>query len=607
MKWSKFWFSAFAITILTKVLAFHTYADILSNAFILTLAVLGGVALFFALLLLLPGRWHLPLLLAGNAVISFVLFSNTVYFSYFLTIIPKESLFQLGEAQGVGESITELIKAQYFWYFADLGFWLAGWFVTSKKAPLPSLLRSRKQKQAGIFLLLGLILYGAAFIQLSGKNELGKSVYLQLGVVNYHLIDLLGMNEALPTMSDLEVQSQLADYRSQIPMRDERLFHGVSKNMNLLMIQLESFQANMLNLKIDGVEVTPNLNKLARSSLYFPNFFQENGLGNTADAEFIMNTSIFPTTGGAVYKLHSDVTFLTLAKQLKKNGYHTFAFHGYDKTFYSRHQVLPKLGFDKYYSESELNNEQVYGMGISDESVYQQMLPVLEQHEPFYSMVMTLTSHHPFYAPPSGFQFEKDFAESLVGRYLNAIRYTDKAVGKLMELLQNSGLSDRTVVVFYGDHRGVTMDDKAKMSELLGKEYDDLEMYGVPLIIHVPNQAVKGEFDLVGGTKDIYPTLANLMDLELPPFAMGRDLINAKQGFVAYRAYLPQGSFITDELFFKMSNDYRFVNGTCRDFKTGEKLELEACREKYDLARELFTITDYIFSGDPMKRMEEFH
>ena len=56
---------------------------------------------------------------------------------------------------------------------------------------------------------------------------------------------------------------------------------------------MESFQEFLVDLKIDGKEITPNINKLARESQYFPNFYQNVGQGNTSDAEFVVNTSFY--------------------------------------------------------------------------------------------------------------------------------------------------------------------------------------------------------------------------------------------------------------------------------------------------------------------------
>lgn len=72
------------------------------------------------------------------------------------------------------------------------------------------------------------------------------------------------------------------------------------------MIQLESFQNFLLGLKIDGQEITPNLNRLMEESLYFTNFYQMVGQGNTSDAEFVVNSSFYIPPQGAATMSYID-------------------------------------------------------------------------------------------------------------------------------------------------------------------------------------------------------------------------------------------------------------------------------------------------------------
>lgn len=72
---------------------------------------------------------------------------------------------------------------------------------------------------------------------------------------------------------------------------------------------MESFQNFLINLKIDGQEITPNMNKLAASSFYFPRFYQQVGQGNTSDAEFIVNTSFYVPPDGPATQMYALKSF----------------------------------------------------------------------------------------------------------------------------------------------------------------------------------------------------------------------------------------------------------------------------------------------------------
>ena len=62
----------------------------------------------------------------------------------------------------------------------------------------------------------------------------------------------------------------------------------------------------IINKTINGQEITPNLNQLAKEGLYFNNYYTQIGPGNTADAEFSTMDSLYP--------LPDDVVFIDYAK-----------------------------------------------------------------------------------------------------------------------------------------------------------------------------------------------------------------------------------------------------------------------------------------------------
>jgi len=64
---------------------------------------------------------------------------------------------------------------------------------------------------------------------------------------------------------------------------------------------MEALQHFVINSKMNGREITPNLNKLVKESLYFDNIYVQVAGGNTSDAEFMTNTSLYPAKEGAAY------------------------------------------------------------------------------------------------------------------------------------------------------------------------------------------------------------------------------------------------------------------------------------------------------------------
>jgi iduronate 2-sulfatase len=131
-------------------------------------------------------------------------------------------------------------------------------------------------------------------------------------------------------------------------------------------------------------------------------------------------------------------------------------------------------------------------------------------------------------APPPGFpelSVPRRNADLFIGRdatpeqaremtraYWASTSFMDAQVGRVLDALERLGLSDNTVVVFWGDH-GYHLGEKGKWS----KAYSLFEVgTRVPLVVAVPGgraQATARHVELL----DLYPTLADLCGLPRPP------------------------------------------------------------------------------------------
>lgn len=96
----------------------------------------------------------------------------------------------------------------------------------------------------------------------------------------------------------------------------------------LILVQMESFHNLLIDLKMDGQEITPNLNQLIKNNTYFPHFYSNAGQGTTSDAEIVVNTSFYvPKNEPATSSKYMDKQLPSLPHLLKENGYFTATFH----------------------------------------------------------------------------------------------------------------------------------------------------------------------------------------------------------------------------------------------------------------------------------------
>lgn len=435
-------------------------------------------------------------------------------------------------------------------------------------------------------------------------------------IYTYHIQDILKSGS-----SGEGSLKNVASFQKSYEKEKEGPLFGVAEGKNLIVIQMESFQNFVINREYNGQELTPNLNALIQDqgSLYFDNYYQQIGSGNTSDAELATNNSLYGSLTSYTYKNQQDNYFKGLPVLLKEKGYNTSAFHSFwDTDFWNRANIYPNLGFDNFYGgeHGSTNNSfdltEKMGWGLSDTEFFAQSMDYIKaMPQPFYNFMITLSNHHP-YQMLDKYQFVELLPEdegTLVGNYLNSVAYTDYAIGQFIEQLKEEGLYDNTVIALYGDHLGLTLNDNEiseSMTRLLGKEYDFEDMMKIPLIINVPglDESINQTVSVSGGQLDFLPTIAYLMGFEtLDTVYLGHNLLTIESGFVTEQTYMTKGSFFQDDIVYEMSRDGVFENGRAYNQKTGELVPIEDCYEGYLRSMDTINASEYILENDILRKM----
>lgn len=472
---------------------------------------------------------------------------------------------------------------------------------------------SRRKKPLTALLIICLLLF----------NFSGSSLITSLSnqeIYSYHLKDILAKltgNSLNPTGSEY-MSSFVDSYEKE---KDGPLF-GVAKGRNLIVIQIESLQNMVINKTYNGQEITPNLNEIIKGdTVYFDHYYQQIGSGNTSDAEFATNNSIYGSLSSYTYKLFADNYFRGLPKLLKEQGYETAVYHAHeDRSFWNREQAYQSLGFDTYYGgiggteNGQFDMTEWMGWGLTDTEFFKQSMPYLkEMKQPFYSFIITLSNHHP-YLMLDQYQFIDLLPEdegTIFGNYLNSAAYTDYAIGQLIQQLKEEGIYDNSVIAFYGDHLGLPKSDEEifkSVSRFLGKEYDFDTMMNIPLIITVPgaDREMNQTVSISGGQLDFLPTIAYLMGFDsLDTVYLGHNLLTVDSGFVAEQTYMTKGSFFQDEIAYEMSRDGVFENGRAWNIRTGKPVPVKDCYEGYMKSMGLINTSEYILKNNVLKKIFE--
>lgn len=436
-----------------------------------------------------------------------------------------------------------------------------------------------------------------------------------LEFLSFHIRDAAGV--CFGISDDAVLAEAVNGYASD---EDDPLY-GLGEGKNLIVIQVEGLQNFVIGREYNGAEITPHLNSLVRSqSLYFDHYYMQIGAGNTSDAEFATNNSLYGSNKSYTYEIYQDNAFRGLPWLLMEKGYETAAMHAYKGEFWSRDLAYPKQGFQFFVSADGYKGKgKKTAWGVNDEDFLEESVDYLCQlRQPFYSFLVTLSSHTPFELPKglqkyANVKLKKEHRNTRFGNYLVSISYADHAIGQFIETLKDAGLYENSIIAIYGDHFGLAIEDDRNaelMEEFLGKPYRFDSVANVPLIIHIPGEAagtagLPRTVSKAGGQMDFMPTITYLMGFEtLDTLYLGSNLLDGDEGFVIQDRYAPPGSFLTDEIAYLGAGDGVFETGRAWNIDTGEKVSLSGkLKEKWQRARGLLNLSAKYLEEDTVRRI----
>lgn len=526
-------------------------------------------------------------------IISALFAFNGVYYSYTSKLLSVAQLGMVGQLDDITDTIIGLITIKNVAQLIDIPLWLI-YFINRKLISTRVAICKLGEKAKcfeikkhvpalcticlSIVLALGVVFFPGF-----------EAEYMQNEILCYHAKDIY-VNLLMPKKERVVDKNK---YTS--PDYSDHEFYGIAEGRNVIVIQVEAMQNFVIGAFYEGQEITPNLNKLIKTdSFYFNHYYYQIGGGNTADAEFHVNNSLFAPESNAAYMQYTDNTYYGLPYLLKDKGYSgAYAYHGYIGSFWNRESAYPGQGFDDFISLEDFEQNDIFGMGLSDRQLFTQSMEMLKTYEePFYAFYITLSSHYPYGIPLN----ERDIIlkpedeQTLFGLYIQSMNYADKCIGEFITMLEEAGLYDNTMLVIYGDHYGLGNTDEENVKrfrQMTGSDYTLYDMFNVPLIINVPGMDYSEVVSVAGGHIDTLPTMLYLLGITNDKAVMfGQNLIEAEAGFVCQQTHMSVGSFINDGVLFKKPHNNIKSNYDAYEYGTMARLDFELFTAESDYAAE---------------------
>lgn len=489
---------------------------------------------------LLRRRW---LQIVMMLVLDGLLISNLMYSRTYNSVIPLESYLLAGNLSDFMASVVDSMR------WIDLLFpistLIAGFWVR-RYAPEARLAWRRVVHYMAIIIAVGAIC-GLLLVPKGGFSktidDMQSANYYSCVTPEYTFFGSLlydAMHTDAPCTPQIqeEVKMWFALQPNYVPLSD-----SISERKNLVVVLCESLESWVIGLRMEGKEITPNLNRAIADTqtLYAPNTLTQVKGGRSIDCQLLLNAGLLPLRSGCYAMKYTGNNYHTLTKAMAS----TYNSRSYlltvDKPVtWNQAQVAKAFGIDTLLSKDSWQLDEKVGSRkkLGDVSFMRQAVEkmkteqIWKRGEHVYLQFVTYSGHNPFILPDNlkRIQLKGNYPRKMLD-YMTMANYTDHAIGILLQYLKSRPDWHETMVVIVGDHEGLAADRADIRRSAEGRRVVSASQF-TPFI--VLNSPVTMRYDGILGQVDMYPTILNLMHLDNYYWrGMGQSILDKRKVTVA--------------------------------------------------------------------------
>lgn len=521
-------------------LSISDYLQVMVHGLQLDATVAGYLTVIPLLLTLLsvwiPGR-YITFILKGYffivaCIISLIFVVDIALYPYWGFRLDATPLFYLqspSDALASAPASTLILQTLVFVVYTYGIFWALKRFVL----PLMPEQYVKKMFSNSVQLVL---LGGILFIPIRGGVTTSTA---NVGMVYFSKNQFLNHSAINPCFSFLASLSKQQDFAAQYNYFSEsqrsKIFKKLTnqpqgdsipellttKNPNIILILMESFSANAIEVLGGEAGVTPNINRLSKEGILFSNMYANSFRTDRGIVAVLNGYLAQPTTSIMKYPAKSQ-TLPSIAKSLQKKGYTSDMLYGGDINFTNMQSYFFSSGYSKVTADRDFPlKSRLSKWGANDDITFAHLYQSMTDNsrkEPFFSTFLTLSSHEPFEVPYN----------RLKDPYLNSVAFTDSCLGDFIDKLKKLPLWNNTLVVLVSDH-GFRYPASVK-------EHDP-KRYHIPMLwlggaIKEPRVIAN-----YGNQTDLAATLLYQLDLPHKEFTFSNNMVDSLQPAYAFYSY----------------------------------------------------------------------
>ena len=309
---------------------------------------------------------------------------------------------------------------------------------------------------------------------------------------------------------------------------------------NVVVFVAESVGHSYVGARFGGHSTTPHLDRLQATGIRFSDHYAP--MPSSSRSLFSLLTGLYPRVAfRSETRQFPDLEVDSLSSLLGDAGWRTALFYSADLRFQSADRFLEGRGIETIRDVRDIpcvrpvtRTRWQFLDSVEDRCTAEAAIDWIDAvaGSPFFLMLWTNDAHHPYYDRGRTIPFVPE--RPLVDRYLNAVRATDAAIGRVVDHLGSIGALERTLIVVVGDH-GQAFGEHGLFGHSQSVYEEEVR---VPLILANPQLFAGTRDPTLGGIVDIAPTIVDLLGRQPPAEWQGRSLFAAER---APRTYFAAG------------------------------------------------------------------
>ena len=329
-------------------------------------------------------------------------------------------------------------------------------------------------------------------------------------------------------MDELEAYTRVKKYMDvtefipgEVPFLHLQKPDAPQPKYNVVIFLQESLGAEYVGC-LNGLPLTPELDKLAKVGLLFTNLYCT-GTRSVRGIEQV-TAGFLPNPSESIVKLGgSQQGFFTLADAFGRQNYDTSFIYGGMANFDNMASFFNGNGFKNIIDETDFDKDgKKYAMkgtwGYSDEDLAVKANEYYKNlgNKPFFSLMFSTSNHEPFEFPDGRIQLYEQPKNTVH----NAMKYADFSIGKFFELAKKEAYFKNTIFVVIADHNTRTY----------GKNLVPVNKFHIPALIIAPNVEKGSTYDNLASQMDIPSTVLALSGITTKTPMPGRNLLKLPKG-----------------------------------------------------------------------------